>query len=262
MVQTESKSKIKQIIIPICNLRLKPNSNSDLETQLLFGEKVKIIREINNNWLLCESTQDNYIGYLKKKCIGNITTASHKINNLSSFVYKKPDIKSGFISKLFFNSRVLAIEGENDWLSILVKNKKGYIHKKDLTPLNQKHDFYKNWVDVAIKFLNTPYLWGGKSHAGLDCSALIQLAFQNYEKSFPRNSGDQFKSNLLKKSSEDKLDRGTLIFWKGLVAVAINKKEIIHSNAYHMKVAIEKFNDARKRIENSYGKIIGFKHLS
>ena len=94
-MQTESKLKIKQIIIPICNLRLKPNSNSNLETQLLFGEKVKIIREVNSNWLLCESIQDNYIGYLKKKCIGNITIASHKINNLSSFVYKKPDIKYG-----------------------------------------------------------------------------------------------------------------------------------------------------------------------
>ena len=66
----------------------------------------------------------------------------------------------------------------------------------------------------------------------------------------------------MKTSSEDKLDKGTLIFWKGHVAIAINEKEIIHSNAYHMKVVIEKFNDAKKRIENSYGKIIGFKHLN
>ena len=95
MVQREFKLKTKQVIIPICNLRLKPNSNSNLETQLLFGEKVKIIKEINDNWLLCETIQDNYIGYLKKKCIGDITIANYKINNLSSFVYKKPDIKSG-----------------------------------------------------------------------------------------------------------------------------------------------------------------------
>ncbi len=262
MVQREFKLKTKQVIIPICNLRLKPNSNSNLETQLLFGEKVKIIKEVNSKWLLCESIQDNYIGYLKKDCLGDISTASHKINNLSSFIYKKPDIKSGVISKLYFNSRVLAIRSKNDWLSILVKNKKGYIHKKDLDLLNQNHNFNKRWVDVALKFLNTPYLWGGKSHAGLDCSALVQLVFQNYDKSFPRNSVDQFKSSLLKTSSEDKLDKGTLIFWKGHVAIAINEKEIIHSNAYHMKVVIEKFNDAKKRIENSYGKIIGFKHLN
>ena len=163
---------------------------------------------------------------------------------------------------MFFNSRVLATKSENDWLSIFIKNKKGYIHKRDLTLLNQNFVFNKNWVSIALKFLNAPYLWGGKSHEGLDCSALVQLAFQNYDKNFPRNSSDQFKSNLLQTTHEDKLDKGTLIFWEGHVAIAINKTEIIHSNAYHMKVAIEKFKDAKKRIENSYGKIIGFKDLN
>ena len=85
--------------------------------------------------------------------------------------------------------------------------------------------------------------------------------FSKYKKKFPRNTDEQFKSNILKNVSESELDKGTLIFWKGHVAIAINKTEIIHSNAYHMKVAIEQFRDAKKRIENSYGKIIGFKKL-
>ena len=104
-------------------------------------------------------------------------------------------------------------------------------------------------------------MWGGKSHVGLDCSALVQLAFQSVNISFPRNSSDQFKSKILKSVPESDFDRGTLVFWPGHVAIAINKKKIIHANAYHMKVIIEKFCDAKKRIENSYGKVIGFKKL-
>ena len=94
-------------------------------------------------------------------------------------------------------------------------------------------------------------MWGGKSHLGLDCSALVQLAIQSINKRFPRNTDEQFKSNILKNVSERELDKGTLIFWKGHVAIAINKTEIIHSNAFHMKVAIEKFCEAKNRIESS-----------
>ena len=259
MVQRKFKLKIKQIIKPICDLRLKPELNSNLETQLLFGEKIKIINENEKQWVLCQSIEDDYTGYIKKNNLGDLKNTNYKITNLSSFIYKAPDIKSGIVSKLFLNSKILASKTKSDWFSVFFKNKNYYIHHRDLNLINKCPT--SSWVDLSIQFLNTPYLWGGKSHLGLDCSGLVQLAFQSVNKKFPRNTDEQFKSNILKNVSERELDKGTLIFWKGHVAIAINKTEIIHSNAFHMKVAIEKFREAKNRIESSYGQIIGFKKL-
>lgn len=259
MVQRKFKLKVKQVIEPICDLRLKPKLTSNLETQLLFGEKIKIINEDQKQWALCQSIEDDYTGYIKKNHLGNLKSTNYKITNLSSFIYKAPDIKSGIVSKLFLNSKISATKTENDWFSVSFKNKNYYIHDRDINLIDKYST--SSWVDLSINFLNTPYLWGGKSHLGLDCSGLVQLALQSVNKKFPRNTSEQFKSNILKTVPEQELDHGTLIFWKGHVAIAINKKEIIHSNAYHMKVAIEKFHDAKIRIENSYGKIIGFKKL-
>ncbi len=259
MVQRKFKLKIKQVIEPICDLRLKPKFNSNLETQLLFGEKVKIINEDQKQWFLCQSIEDDYIGYIKKNNLGDLKSANYKITNLSSFVYREPNVKSGVVSKLFLNSKILASKTNPDWFSVFFKNKNYYIYHRDLNLINKYP--ISSWVDLSKQFLNTPYLWGGKSHLGLDCSALVQLAFQSVNKKFPRNTGEQFKSNILKNVSERELDKGTLIFWEGHVAIALNKKEIIHANAYHMKVTIEKFREAKNRIQSSYGQIIGFKKL-
>ena len=259
MVQRKFKLKIKQVIKPICDLRLKPELNSNLETQLLFGEKIKIINENEKQWVLCQSIEDDYTGYIKKNNLGDLKNTNYKITNLSCFIYRLPNIKSGVVSKLFLNSKISATKNETDWLSFFFKDKKYYIHHKDVNLINQYPN--SSWVDLCIKFLNTPYLWGGKSHLGLDCSALVQLAIQSVNKRFPRNTDEQFKSNILKNVSERELDKGTLIFWKGHVAIAINKTEIIHANAYHMQVAIESLREAKKRIEPLYGQIIGYKKL-
>ena len=118
MVQRKFKLKIKQVIEPICDLRLKPELNSTLETQLLFGEKIKIINEDKKQWVLCQSIEDNYTGYVKKNHLGDLKSTNYKITNLSSFIYKAPNIKSGIVSKLFLNSKILASKTKSDWFSV------------------------------------------------------------------------------------------------------------------------------------------------
>ena len=259
MVQRKFNINLKQITVPICDLRSKPNLNAGLETQLLHGEKIKIINEINSKWLLCKSIKDNYIGYLRKDNLGDKTNLNFQVSSLSCFIYKEPNIKSKVISKLFLNSKVNVIDEQNKWLKILFQNKTAYIYKNNLNAIQTKLNYSTTWVNTAIGFLNTPYLWGGKSHLGIDCSGLIQLSLGSHNISVPRNANDQFKSKVLKSSSEDRIKKGTLIFWDGHVAIAINNKEIVHSNAFHMKVAIEKFKHAKNRIRNSYGEVLGYK---
>ena len=259
MVQRKFNTNIKQINVPICDLKSKPDLNANLETQLLYGEKVKIINEINNKWLLCKSIEDCYKGYLRKENLDNETTLNFQVSSLSCFVYEKPNIKSKVISQLFLNSKVFVLEEQNEWVKVLFQNEMAYIYKKSLRTIKDKPNYSISWVNIALNFLNTPYLWGGKSHLGIDCSGFVQLSLGSYNISLPRNSKDQLNSKLLISSSEDNIKKGTLIFWEGHVAIAINAKEIIHANAFHMKVAKEKFIHAKNRIKNSYGEILEYK---
>ena len=262
MVQKEFNINFKQIKSPLCDLKQKPKVNSNLETQLLFGEKIEVLLELDSNWIFCRSCEDNYKGYIKKKDVGDIQQNNFRVCNLSTHIYKKPNIKSKVIVKLFFNSKVFILNYGKQWSTILIRGKKAYVYSKDIKSINYTHNNSCYWVNIALKFLNTSYLWGGKSCLGIDCSALIQLALAGINISFPRNTIDQIDSKLLSLVPESKIDKGVLIFWRGHVALAISQTDIIHANAYHMRVERESFKNAKKRIENSYGKIIKINKLN
>lgn len=252
---------MKQISTPLCNLNEEPNINSSLETQLLFGEKIKII-EKNGKWIFCESIQDNYKGWIKKNCVGDIQSQNFQISSPISYVYKEPDIKSKPLTKLFYNSKINIIEKKSIWSLCDFNGKKGYIYGKHLVSINTITKSNKIWVENAKKFLNVSYLWGGKTFLGLDCSALVQLAIQSLQIPFPRNSNDQFNSQMLKDTTINDIKKGVLVFWDGHVAIALDKNNILHANAFHMKVKSEPFIQANERIKNSHGKLLGFKEFN
>ncbi len=252
---------MKQISIPLCNLNQEPNFNSSLETQLLFGEKIEIF-EKKGKWIFCKSIQDNYKGWINNCCVSDVQFQNYQISTPISYVYKQPNLKSKPLTKLFFNSKIKIIEKNKIWSLCDFNGKKGYIYGKHLVNINT---IIKNniiWVENAKKFLNVAYLWGGKSSLGLDCSALVQLAIQSLQIPFPRNSNDQFNSHILKNTTINNIKKGVLIFWDGHVAIALDKDTILHANAFHMKVKSEPFIKANERIENSHGKLLGFKEFN
>tara|TARA_Y200000002_G_C22528989_1_gene598909 strand:- start:404 stop:892 length:489 start_codon:yes stop_codon:yes gene_type:complete len=127
----------------------------------------------------------------------------------------------------------------------------GWSISNNLTQLNNNTlDLY----DMAIQYLQTPYLWGGRDSMGIDCSGLVQNLFQSIGINLPRDTDLQeeyFSNNI----QESKLKIGDLIFWKGHVAMALDNKNIIHANAFHMKTQIESLKNAKKRINKEYGEI-------
>jgi len=245
---------IRQISLPKAEVRANPSLKFELTNELLFGEKIKIQRDIGD-WVLCSATHDNYLGWIEKKGLTNVLETNHRVISLRSFVYEKDDIKANTIFHLSLGSKINIISKKEIWSKIKFINNNevriGYIPSKDIIETNKT---ITNWVDTAEKFINTPYKWGGRDSQGIDCSALIQLSLETAGLNFPRDTIDQHRK--IEIVNNDIKDRGSLIYWDGHVGVMTNKNKILHANAFHMTVIKEPLIDVIKRSEKEGKKIL------
>ena len=213
--------------LSVINVYNKKNTKSKVVTQLLYGDTFKKIKK-NGSWIKIKNDSDNYKGFIKKNFFSTKQKNTHKVYNLSAKLYSKPNtiIKK----KLSFGSKIRVSQKKNNFY----KFDNLWIKKKDLKKINYKtKDVFKN----IKKFINTKYKWGGKHYSGIDCSALIQL-FINFNNKFcPRDTKDQIKY-FKKKIELNKVRKNDLIFWKGHVAVAISKLNLIHAYGPEKKTII------------------------
>ena len=216
---------------PIINVLLEPKKSSKVSSQLIYGEKFKIISR-EKNYFKIKNLYDSYVGYIKiDKYISN-HEPTHKVKFIKSKIYlsKKGNI-SPSNSFLPFLSEIEILKSKKN-LVMFEKNK--WIKRKEILPINSK---VNNFRKIFRLFLNCPYKWGGKSYKGIDCSALIQMFYKYNRKFFPRDTIDQIK---IKKESKfkKKYSKGDIIFWKGHVAVCLNNRMLIHAYGPSKKVLI------------------------
>lgn len=249
---------LKTVIVSCASVRHKNNNASELETQVLFGERVEIL-DTKTQWHYCKTQIDNYFGWIHSDNLGECISTNHIVSNTMSCIYQNPCHKSDIYFKVFMNSKLNVIEEKENWLKIIFnRGKIGYIPKNHV-----KKNGYKinNWVKTALLFEKTPYLWGGRTFCGIDCSGLVQVCLQSANIIVPRNSMDQLKFNSNIFLDTQTIDEGNLIFWKRHVAIAISNNKIIHSNSFHMSVEIETIQNALNRISKTDGKIIAIKKI-
>ena len=218
-----------------------PTKVSEITSQLLYGEKFKILSKYKN-WVKIKTSFDNYTGYIKNKGFSNNHKPTHKVFVLQSNIFNKSNNKTKYF--LPFASKISIIQ-ENKRFIEFEKNR--WIKKKDIKKIYHKE---KDYLKILKLFLKTRYIWGGKTSKGIDCSAILQLFFYYNNKFFPRDTKDQFKylkSNIKKK----KFKKGNIIFWKGHVAICIDDKKLIHAYGPEKKVIIMPINKTLERIKRT-----------
>ena len=226
---------------PLSNIHKKPNAFSEVTSQILYGEKFKIISK-NKNWIKIKVSFDNYTGYIKNKYYTKDHQPTHKIFTLKANIYNKQKNKTK--NFLPFASRISMIH-ENKKFIEFEKNK--WIKKSNIKKINH---IEKDYLKVLKMFLKIKYLWGGKTYRGIDCSAILQLFFYYNNKFYPRDTKDQIKYSA-KKNRSKVFKKGDIIFWKGHVAVCINAQKLIHAYGPEKKVLIMNIKETINRIERT-----------
>jgi len=242
----------------IAPLRGAPSSDAMLLTQALMGERVTIYDRNGEGFAWGQLNGDGYVGWLPDRALAKPAAApTHKITALRTFAFPGPSIKLPPVDTLVMGAAVTVIRDDG----VFAVTRGGwYLPRRHVGPIDRHVD---DFVAVAEQFAGTPYLWGGKSSLGIDCSGLVQVALNAAGIGCPRDSDMQQDGlgRALDAAESRKLRRGDLMFWNGHVAIARDADTIVHANAHHMATTIENTSEAVARIKAAGSEITAIKRL-
>jgi cell wall-associated NlpC family hydrolase len=242
----------------IAPLRAAPAMDAMLLTQALKGERVTIYDRDGEGFAWGQLNSDGYVGWIPDAAIAKpVAAPTHKITALRTFAFPAPSIKLPPVETLSIGARVTVVREDG---AFAITSEGWHLPKQHVGGLETNEN---DFVTVAERFAGTPYLWGGKSSLGIDCSGLVQISLNAAGTGCPRDS-DMQQDGLgreLSASEMKKLARGDLIFWKGHVAIVRDASTIVHANAHHMATVIENTHEAMARIKAAGSEVTAIKRL-
>lgn len=250
-----------QIRMPVVPLHKAPATASMMETQLLLGSEFNIY-DLHGSWAWGQEVQEDghgYVGYVPKMALTPTRfSPTHRISNLRAPAFLKSDLKTAIRTSLPMNAKLLAEEEDGDYIKMMDA---GYVHKNHVVELGQEPT---DFVEAAELHFGLPYIWGGVSPDGVDCSGLVQTALRATGQDAPRDADLQESALGKSVAFNDELMglmRGDLVFWKNHVGIMGDAQMLLHANAHHMCVAIEPLSEAVERIAMSAGAVTSIKRL-
>jgi cell wall-associated NlpC family hydrolase len=273
------------------DLRREPSPHAVQDDELLFGDIFTVYAVWPDSWLHGQSASDGYVGYIRANALADIVTPTHRVTALSTPLLEAPAIRAATRDLLPLNAQVQVLDARDafarialiptvipanagtqlpsssaapgvDWVpasaGMTVKQvTEGFIWAEHLTQLNK---FVPDWVATAERFLGAPYVWGGKTHHGIDCSGLVQIALASAGIAVPRDT-DQQEAALGTATTSLARQRGDLVYWDGHVGIMLDATRLLHANAFHMQVEIEPLAEAITRITPVAGPVTSIKRL-
>jgi cell wall-associated NlpC family hydrolase len=251
------EGEAKEVAVPLLSLYREPRFDARLDTQGLMGERVRVF-DVREGWAWLQLEADDYVGYA---ALDDLVPAqgvpTHRIAVPATFMFPAPDIKSQPAVTLTMNARI-AVVGADERFAHLANGR--FVVARHLKPLDESET---DFVSVAEAFLHVPYLWGGKSVLGIDCSGLVQLALEASGHASPRDT-DMQEAQLgraLPKDDLSALERGDLVFWDGHVGIMADAATLLHANGHFMQVTREPLATAVERIALRHGPITAIRRL-
>jgi cell wall-associated NlpC family hydrolase len=241
-----------QCVIPATRICKSPLDDAMQLTQVLMGETMKVF-ERKNGWAWVQLDGDDYVGYLREQAIrDNVVKTTHRIAVPMTHLYPDASIKTQPAPMVPMHARICVTEEVGEFLKLMSNR---YVYAVHATASTEK-----DFVSVAERFLNAPYLWGGKTAMGIDCSGLVQIALAACGVDGPRDS-DMQEQGLGDVVAKTDLKRGDLVFWKGHVGIMRDDKTLLHANGHHMQVVSEPLEHAVARIAATGSHITSVKRL-
>lgn len=248
--------EVSEAIAPV---RRAPSPDAELMTQALKGERVTVYDRNGEGFAWGQLNSDGYVGWLPESTLARPATApTHKVTALWTFAFPGPSIKLPPVEAIPMSATLAVIRAEGPFA---VTGQGRYLPSRHLARLDANAS---DFVAVAERFVGTPYLWGGKSAFGIDCSGLVQIALNAAGTGCPRDSDMQMDGlgRALDAAESKKLQRGDLIFWKDHVAIVRDAATIVHANAHHMATMVENTHEAIARIKTAGSDVMAIKRMA